>query len=575
MMRGKMTMIGLLGVAALVFILGNCGSSEDPTTVPQPTATTVPTGPVATSTPIPTPTASPDDPKYGGIAILANRRDPPGWDPMFTGTITLHNVSASIYSEGHLLRLCRDDVYKICPGLAESWDSNPDFTQWTFKIRDNVVWHDGKEFTAEDARWFLDLALNGAGERKSASWRSNLGAIEKLEVVDGTTLRITLGTPSQRYPSFMTNNSLAHPKHLMQPEIDKGNATVGPNEVGYVATGPFIMNNYQKGSVVKLRRNPRYWEVDEKGRQLPFLDGINFPIISDQSAMFAAFRTGRLDGTARGSGYFANPEQRAPIERELGDKAWFANIPAYNKLIGINSRKPPWNDVKVRQAVSLWLDRPSGIQAVHSGDGVMFSLFPPGSPLANPDFAEWPGWNPATKEADRQRAKELLAEAGYPDGFEVSIITRDRWVAFGEWLEGQLTPLLGKGNVTLDVVDNPTLSERRRAGDWEIDAPSGGAQVTPEDMQPYWLTTNPNAKAQHDDTKVDEMFKTLANTPDGPERTRLARELEYYLVQEKVYAIPVWFELGTIAFRDYIKGMPVPPVCSSCSIDNATVWIDK
>ncbi|PKB65271.1 MAG: hypothetical protein BZY82_09075 [SAR202 cluster bacterium Io17-Chloro-G3] len=569
----------LMTIAILTLLIGGCGSAADPAApvVPVPTSTTAPSGPAPTATPVPTPTPDPNDPKYGGIATFANRNDPPGWDPMRTGTITLHNIAATLYGEGNLVRQCRDDVFSICSNLADSWEANADFTEWTFKIRDNVLWHDGTPFTAEDAAWYLNIALNGVGDRKAARWKSNLGDITKISVIGGNEVSVTLSGPAPRYIGFLApvGQKIAHPRHLMQPEIDAGNTTVTPNEVGYVATGPYKMLEYNKGSVVRVRRNDLYWEKDSNDRKLPFLDGIDFPIITDKSAMFAAFRTGRLDGTARGSGYFANAEQRAPIVSGMGNKAWFANIPAYNKIIGINSRVAPWNDQRVRQAVNLYVDRQSGIDAVHSGDGVLFSLFPPGSPLANPGWATWPGWNPATKEADRNRANELLTDAGFSDGFPVSILCRDRWVAFCEWTEGQLTGLLGKGNVSIDVVDTATYNDRKGRGDWEIDAPSGSAHVTPEDMQAYWLTTNPNAKNQHDDTNVDKMFIKLANTPDGPERTKLAQELEYYLVQDQVLGIPTWFELGVVAYRSYIKGMPVPPVCSSCSIDMATVWIDK
>src|SRR3981081_3389217 len=100
--------------------------------------------------------------KPGGIAIIAHREDPPAtWDPMFQTSISLAHVSGSVFGDGVLVRPCRDDLYKVCPALAESWENKPNFTQFTFKLRDNVFWHDGTKLTAEDIRWWVDLAYNG------------------------------------------------------------------------------------------------------------------------------------------------------------------------------------------------------------------------------------------------------------------------------------------------------------------------------------------------------------------------------------------------------------------------------
>src|SRR5207249_3383744 len=117
---------------------------------------------------------------------------------------------------------------------------------------------------------------------------------------------------------------IQHPKHLMQPAIDKGQVNVTPQEIGYVGAGPFKVQNYEKGSVLQLRRFDGYWEKDEKSRRLPFMDGIDYIIFSDPAAMDAAFRTGRLDGGARGAGYTLTKERRDAYRQSLGDKVWFA-----------------------------------------------------------------------------------------------------------------------------------------------------------------------------------------------------------------------------------------------------------
>ena len=178
-------LIPLVGIAAIILVLGACSSSTEevdvgptPTTAavqqPAPAATAAAgeaAAPAATAIPgataTPRPTQVPaGEPKYGGIFITPNRADPPIWDPMFTGTINLHGVSGSINGNGSLLKPCRDDTFVICGGLASSWESNADLTEWTFTIRDGVLWHDGIPFTVEDAKFWLDLHLKGAGDTR-------------------------------------------------------------------------------------------------------------------------------------------------------------------------------------------------------------------------------------------------------------------------------------------------------------------------------------------------------------------------------------------------------------------------
>ncbi len=339
-------------LASAVVVLAAC----------QPAA---PPGGATKSSPGEKPAAGEEQPKYGGVAVIANRADAPGsWDSMLTSTITLTHVSLGVYGEANLVRRCREDIYKLCPSLAESWEPSPDFTQWTFKIRDGVLWHDGTPFTAADVKFWADLAYNGAkvGDktRPPALFKAELGDLKSVEVMDGNRVRFILGGPIPYYPDLLSRPpvTIAHPRHIMEPRIQQGEVMIGPADVGWVGLGPFKMVKHDRGSVIELRRFDRYWEQDAQGRQLPYLDGIDFPIISDPSAMIAAFRSGRLDGGARGVGFGLLPDQRASIEQSLKDQVQFVNIAAYRWAFHFNTvMVSPFQDVRVRKAISLWLDR--------------------------------------------------------------------------------------------------------------------------------------------------------------------------------------------------------------------------
>src|SRR2546428_1871395 len=239
------------------------------------------------------------EPRRGGGMVLAQRGDPAAaWDYMATNSNDLPHMANGIFGSTNLIKSCRDDVYKICPNLAESWQANNDFSQWTFKVRDGVTWHDGVAFSADDVKFWMDLtyfgATAGGKTRIPAINKTNLGDLKSVEVLDGNRVKVTLNRPTGPYLDVLNEPRVvpAHPKHLMESRIANGEVTIGPQDVGPIGTGPFKLESYEKGVGAKVRRYDKYWEKDAQGRQLPFLDGIDYAIVRDASAMDAAFRVG-------------------------------------------------------------------------------------------------------------------------------------------------------------------------------------------------------------------------------------------------------------------------------------------
>ncbi|MBI4199583.1 MAG: ABC transporter substrate-binding protein [Chloroflexi bacterium] len=573
--RNVLRALVVTGVLLVIALMGAaCGAAEEPTKAP-----TV----VASPTPVPpTATPAPPQPKYGGIAIFSQRGDPPGWDPMVSAA-DLGEPTMMTNGAGGLTIACRKSQTQICPHLAESWESNSDFTQWTFKIRDGVLWQDGTPFTAEDAKWWLELAVKGVPpERAPARYAATLGDVKTVEVLSGNRMRVTLNRPMGAYPSVFSdpgNTHIAHPRHLMQPAIEKGNPKVAPNEVGWVGIGPYKVLKYEKAVIIQLRKFDRYWEKDAQGRQLPFVDGIDLVIQTDASAMVAAFRAGRLDRTSPYSGRYIAPEQKPILEREMGDKMYIVDYPGYGTTAGWNTRRAPLNDVRVRQAISMWLDRQSLIDYLSGGFGVPVAVWQPGSSLANPDVLQWPGWNTKTKAQDREKAKQILKDAGYPSGFKLSILTGERWVNRGEWLKGQLDGLLGEANVKIDVFDTATFLAKTCSGDFQIVNPLDSgvwARHSPELLAGGYSSTNKCSYIQHDDKKVDDLFARITASGNLDERAKLAREVERYLSIEAWLALNLTKDSGYfVAFRSYMKGWDFPQVIAPFNADYATIWMDK
>ena len=147
-----------------------------------------------------------EEPRRGGAPLIAQREDPPSaWEPMRVAGVNLGHVSRSMTGDGNLLKPCRDDVGKICLGVAERWEANPAFTEYTFKIRDNVLWHDGKPFTAEDVKFWFDLGYFGVkvGDkvRGPARAKAEMGEIKQVSVLPGNQVRVTLEGPDPLWSS--------------------------------------------------------------------------------------------------------------------------------------------------------------------------------------------------------------------------------------------------------------------------------------------------------------------------------------------------------------------------------------
>jgi len=536
--------------------------------------------PTSLPTAVPVTTA---EPKRGGIMLLATREDPPAnWDPMYQTSISLLHVGISIFGDGNLVRSCPDDIYKVCPALAESWEHNQDFTQFTFKIRDGVFWHDGVQLTADDIKWWLDLAYNGAkvGDktRPPARYKVNLGQIKSTEIVDRNKVRITLGVSTPYYLDLLASRNvlIAHPRHLMADRIAAGEVNIGPADVGMVALGPFKFDKADKGSVVQVRRFDKYWEKDAQGRPLPYLDGIDFPIMNDFSAVLAAFRAGRLDGGTRGGGFTLLPDQIESLQKSFGDKVWFAAIGGQRQVLWFNVEKEgPLQDVRVRKAISLWLDKREGLQAVEGGNGALTTILDPRSPWPNPDWKTWPGYNEATREADKTEAKRLLADAGYANGFDVPLFGQTSWSGRYEWIQGNLAGLGVR--VKLDLVDVATYNDRSFRKDFTMQSAKGATITLPEGLSAIMNATSVanNTYAIHDDPKVIELFTRFNGARTNEERAQTFRELERYFLLEQVYGVPMYDETQTTPYRSYVKGMQVPPEDITANLSFATVWLDK
>ena len=522
-----------------------------------------------------------EKPEYGGIAIMSHRRDLPGTDIMQTGgTISLKRVSGSLYGDGNLVHVNPLNVFEIECWLCTSWDMEQGGKVWTFNLRDDVKWHDGTPFTAEDVKYWIELTVTPeihAPGRTPARNVADYKDLDKVEVIDRLTVRFTLTKANPTWLEEMGGHSdqIAHPKHLAQPFFDEGKFKLQPIDYGWVALGPFAFKSYDKGSVIKVRRSEVYFEKDEWGQQMPYLDGIDYVVMRDRGAMGSAFRAGRLHETSRGTGHHLLPVQEEAIVRELGDKVYIGRVLYLGWGLGPNNGKPPWDSLELRKANSLFFDRNELLKLAYGGPPAAVpagAVFQPGSPWSSPDLMTWPGWNPATKKEDQAAAMKILKDSGF-EGMTANVLCRDVYLHLCEALDGQWRAM--GFNSVIEMTEVTALSERTPTGDFDTRITSLGSPSFPGEVITAWISSNPYGGYHHNDPRVDELLDLVSSTLDHEQRVKYAREFEKYVVDDMYYGIPWGKEIANIGFKSCFKNVQIPQTTVHNNTSYASAWLDR
>ncbi|KGF68438.1 ABC transporter substrate-binding protein [Hoeflea sp. BAL378] len=326
---------------------------------------------------------------FGPAPALAARTDasigmqlePPNLDPTGGAAAAIDEVVYANVFEG-LTRFGADG--SILPALAESWEISEDGLTYTFKLRSGAKFHDGSAFDAEDVKFSLNRAR---ADDSTNAQKALFADIASVEVVDPATVKVTLSKPNG---SFLFNMAWGDAV-IVAPE------TAADNAAKPVGTGPFAFGEWVKGDRVDLVRNPDYWGEPVK------LEKVTFKFISDPTAAFAAMMAGDLDAYPA----FPAPENLTQFEADPR----FAVIIGSSEgetILAMNNKKPPLDDIRVRQAITHAIDR----QAIIDG-----ALFGYGTPIGTHFAPHNPAYVDLTAQSayDPEKSKALLAEAGVSD----------------------------------------------------------------------------------------------------------------------------------------------------------------
>ncbi|WP_372803014.1 ABC transporter substrate-binding protein [Paracoccus seriniphilus] len=318
--------------------------------------------------------------------------EPQGLDPTVSSPVAAGQVTWQNVFEG-LVAIGRDG--RVVPQLATDWTISEDGLTYSFHLRDDVTFQNGVPFDATTAKFTLERIL---GENSTNGQKANYTAISGIEAVDATTLVLKL---SRRDADLLY--WLGYPAAVM---VEPGSAD--SNGTTPVGTGPFKVDEWRKGDRVLMSAWDGYWG------EAPALETVTARFINDPQAQAAALQAGQVDIV----GNLNAPELFAQFTDDPDFHA-VAGAGEMEIVAGMNNAKPPFDDLRVRQALMMAVDRPSLVAAVSSGHGTEIgSHFSPANPFYEDLTGEFP--------YDPQRAKALLAEAGYPDGFsfEFKVPTR-------------------------------------------------------------------------------------------------------------------------------------------------------
>ena len=436
-MKGKILWLVVSCLMVISLVLASCGpavTEEEEAVTPPPEKEKV--APAPEEEEVVAPAA--EEPSYGGVYTVASAVPPTCFDEM----VRYHSaVWASYPTNEELLTvdwtkgMAGEGLWSggqsIFPAfswqtgqLAESWERQ-DADTLVFHIRQGVYWHDkpplnGREFTADDAAFYIRRAWSTAGAYGTVNY-PHLADMDNLEESVYATDRWTLVIKCEPGKAGLIFEIVADYTMAVAPEVVEqyGDMNDWENVVG---TGPFILVDHVSDSSLTYVRNPNYWGKDpfRPENQLPYLDGYKVLIVTDLSTRMAALRTGKID--ALGALTWEDAEQLIKTNPEL---QWAKHLNGSPPALFPRNDTSPFDDVRVRRALAMAINQPEIVEEYYGGNADILAW----PLLGNLEFQdmytpleELPEEARVLFEHHPDKARQLLAEAGYPDGFKTSVI---------------------------------------------------------------------------------------------------------------------------------------------------------
>ncbi|MBI2907612.1 MAG: ABC transporter substrate-binding protein [Chloroflexi bacterium] len=549
--RHLQVLIGLGVVASMLLLSCAPAAAPAPKAAPKaaptstvaaaPTAKPAAAAPAATPKPAPTvaarpvlpPGADPEiyggTPVYGGILTVTVRDNPVTFDVHTVATASVMSTPSGSYNQ--MLGWDYIDHNKLVGDLAKKWEVSADGLTYTFYLEENVKWHDGAPFSAEDVRYSLMREKNPP-QGVYIFARAYFDAMETVEAVDKNTVKVKMNRPKASFPTILTTvNSSILPKHILEKQRDM--------KLDVVGTGPWKLKRFDSGVAMEFVKNPDYFK---KG--LPYMDGRIAYIIQDPTTRLSAFRTGRVHMDAGDH----EPPAIDTIEATMKDtvRAWRVPGVTTTQNPFIVQNKPPFNDVRVRQAVTLALDKYEFVKVINPGFFGVGGFMPPGGPwaLSDEELGKQIGYaktGPA-KDAERAQAKKVLAEAGFPNGldFELETRTAQEYTNVAVWMKDQFEKVGMRASIK--PVESAAYYDHLTKSSFQIMSSANGLDADDPDIifGMTFLKDSGKNYGKFYSAEFDKMFDQQSTSLDAAKRKEIVRQMQLLLHKEVPYPVLGW-----------------------------------
>ena len=504
--------------------------------------------------------------KRGGVLTRASAWDPPVIDPRLTQSVGLYQFAG--LTSNRLVRYVYSDEaanandMTLKGDLAESWTSSPDLRVWTFKLRPGVKWQNvaplnGREFVAADVKYCFEQYA------KEGVQAFTFQEVEGVETPDKHTARVHLKTPNALFPQNVAEPvAIMFAREVLEEDGDLKKRLIG--------TGPYLLKEHTRKVRVVLSRNPDYFD---KGR--PYVDEYVILSTPDAATRLAAFRTGQSDIIWLAS--LSEVETLRKTTPNVQVQAYPNTLTPFG--VALAQDRPPFNDVRVRRAISMAIDRQKQVDTVFEGHGILgwgvpYIYYQDAMPTAK-DLGPWWQFKPA-------EAKKLLAEAGHPNGFSTTLFYYEYFPQMTSQVQLVQQDLRKHLNIDVKItkLDYTGYYGRYVEGKWDGMSwgfQSGHAIGLDERTYMYMHSKSTKNFFRVNDPVIDELTTKVRRTADRAEQRAITKKI---VEREYDQVLRMWmpYDNGFLVFQPHVRNAAARALRRTDGYGSPSVaraWLDK
>jgi peptide/nickel transport system substrate-binding protein len=489
--------------------------------------------------------------KRGGQMRLAWIDTVDTLDPHFTSSLGAIKIHDNIYNG--ILKVEYDGTrVSFAPDVIEKWDM-PNPTTHVLKVRQGVKFHDGTDCDAEAIKWNQERVKDPA-VKSSHAWK--LAYLDKVAVLDKHTVRITFTKPYQFLPVAWTGSTGRAGTIVSPTAVQKHGRTYGRNPVG---TGPYVFKEWLENDRIVLERNPDYFEKGIDGKALPYLDRVTILLIREPSTAVGALMSGELDGLSLVPFQFLPMLSKNPNVRVEG------GVEGNYTFIGMNNRKPPFDDPALRKAVSFAVNRTPIIEQAYFGGAIQAcsAISPPMSDFYRADQCS----ARRAQHFDLDKAKAFRAESKYKGDVEAEWMVVGGYTGSGgvgprmaELVQPMLAPIGIK--VKIQLYEQATWHKKRNSGDFQMYDEGWVADLDPDEtIYPEWVTGKPWNFVGYSNPEFDRLVSEAQFEANLAKRKALYDKADLVLAGDAPAAFIAHFKVFK-AFNKRVQGFRYIPADS-------------